>query len=126
MKNLIDCPKCYEPLLNGVIELKSGAEAWKKVCDKKIDHSFIYLTKEGKEDLVLAIGMTLNSNKSLKVFWDFVCRKIIVHKGKSIVDPIYVRSPIIANEVLEIPWFEPNIDEYDKLIDKIKKYVIFS
>lgn len=120
MKTPTICPKCHEPLMNSVLPLRNGAESWKKVCDKKLDHSFICLTKEGKEDVIILIGMTLSYDKSIKVCWDFVRTKIVVHKGESIV------VPFPGKGFLEIPWFEPNIDEYDKLIDKIKKYVTFS
>lgn len=113
------CPKCHGTLLNGPLVIK-GASAWKKVCDKKIDHSFICLIKEEQEEKIVVIGMTLSRDKSIKVFWDLVRRKILVHRSESIV------IPFPGNEVLEIPWFEPNIDEYDKLINKIKKYVTFS
>lgn len=119
MKKIINCPKCNAPLLNGVLSLRNGAEAWKQVCDKKIDHSFIYLTKEGKEDDIISMGMTLDHLKVLKVFFDFKRYKIFVHKGDSLI------IPFPGPGLVEIPWFEPNIDEYDKLSDKIKKYILF-
>lgn len=111
------CPKCHGPLINTPLKVKE-MNVWKKVCDKKLDHSFICISKD-EDNSVLAIGMMLNRNTSLKVFWDFVRTKILVHKGESYV-------PFPGNNILQIPWFTPNIDEYDKMLDKIRKYVTFS
>lgn len=117
MKLPSTCPKCHDPLINTPIQTK-GISAWKRVCDTKLNHSFVCIIKD-EDDSVLVIGMTLNRSTGLKVFWDFARQRILVHKGESHV-------PFPADNLLQIPWFEPNINEYDKLIDKIKKYVTFS
>jgi hypothetical protein len=111
------CPKCHAPLINTALNVK-GIEAWKKECNTKLNHSFICITTD---DDVVVIGMSLSKTTHLKVFWDFIRNQILVHKGEA-----YVPFPLILDNVISIPWFEPNIHEYDKLIFKIKTYVTFS
>ena len=119
MKTPAVCPKCRGPLLNSALTLRNGSEVWKKTCGSNLNHEFICITKEGDDNSIIVIGLMLNRDKSLKVCWDLFRNQIIVHKGKSVV-------PSFNSDILEIPWFEPNLDEYDNLVNKIKKYVVFS
>lgn len=119
MKTPVVCPKCHGPLLNSTLELSNGEELWRKECASKLDHSFTCIVKES-DNSIIGVGVTLDRSIPLKVYWDFMRSKIIVHKGVSIV------VPFANGSTLEIPWFEPNLDEYDKLVNKIKKYVVFS
>lgn len=111
------CPKCHGPLVNTLLNGR-GMSVWKKACETKLNHGFICLVRE-KDSVILGIGIMLNRQTSLKAFWDFVKNRVLVHKSE-----MYVPFP--ADNALQIPWFEPNIDEYNKLIDKVKKYITFS
>lgn len=116
MKTPTVCPKCHGPLLSTEVQLRSGVSIWKKTCASRLDHVFTCLTKRGDDDTVDLIGIMLNRDIQLRANWDFTRRQIKVHRGK----------PDMKLNGLEIPWFEPDLDDYDKLVDKIKKYVVFS
>lgn len=119
MKTPTICPKCHEPLVNTALKLRSGTIVWKKACKDKLDHEFLCIVKD-EDNVVILTGMVLNRNTSLKVCWDFINNKIVIHKGETI------RFPFRGKGILEIPWFEPNMDEYDKLINKVRKLITFS
>src|SRR5574339_198993 len=103
MKTLSHCPKCKDPLLNTSIQRKNGVEVWKKSCINKIDHTFLSLTKEGNDDELAAMSVTLNFRSQVKVTWDLLSRRIYAHKGE---------GGAMKNEIIQIPWFEPDLNSY--------------
>jgi hypothetical protein len=111
------CPKCHELLVSTIIKLRDGAEVWRKTCSKKIGHEFICITKKGNDDEVSAIGVTLNNDKRTKASWLLENQHLVIYQGESFS---------MSTNLLYIPWFEPNIEEYDKLVNKVKTYVTFS
>lgn len=116
MKTPITCPKCHGPLLNTELPLRNGESAWKKTCTNKLNHHFTCVTHQYDDDLVEIIVIGINrGNVPLKISWYFTPRMLMVYK-----------EVIGSDDAIRIPWVEPNIHEYDKLIDKIKTYIVFS
>lgn len=116
MKTPTVCPKCHGPLLNTELPLRNGESAWKKTCINKLNHHFTCVTHQYDDDSVEIIIIEINQgNVPLKVSWYFTPRMLIVYK-----------EIIGSDDAIKIPWVEPNIHEYDKLIDKIKTYIVFS
>lgn len=117
MKTRTHCPKCKSPLLNTQVKLRNGNEIWKKSCVNRVDHDFVSLTTEGNDDSLAVVSLTINFQNQIRCHWILTKNKIFVTKGG--ISPLKEKGQ-------EIPWFEPDFDAYDKLINKIKKYVIFS
>jgi hypothetical protein len=117
MKTPAVCPQCHGPLLSTAVKLRNGSEIWKKTCADKLGHVFTCLTKIGDDDSLSLVGIMLNREAQLRANWDFERQKLTVHKGKPSIN---------TSGGLEIPWFEPDLDAYDKLVDKIRKYITFS
>lgn len=116
MKTPTICPKCHGPLLNTELSLRNGASVWKKTCTDKLNHHFTCITRPNNDDLVEIVVIKINRGGTLlKVGWYFTTRMLMVYK--EIVD---------SDDAIKIPWVEPTIHEYDKLVEKIKTYMVFS
>jgi len=116
MKTPTTCPKCHGPLLSTELPLRNGESAWKKTCSTKLDHNFTCVTHQYDDDLVEIIVIVINrANVPLKVSWYFTPRMLMVYKE-------FVGS----DSAIKIPWVEPDLTQYDKLVEKIRTYVTFS
>jgi hypothetical protein len=117
MKAFTHCPKCKNPLLNTLVKLRNGSEVWRKSCVNQVDHNFMSLTKMGDDDELSSMGLTLNFKTQIKITWDLNIKRIYVTKGD---------FKLLTNEGQQIPWFEPDVSNYSKLVEKLKTYVTFS
>jgi hypothetical protein len=108
MKKIINCPKCHNLLVNYMDNF------WD--CFKYNDHRFLSTTKTNSNELTqIQISFDLN-NLDAFVVWNFVPKELSIFSNK---DNVYGIS---------IPYFDPEpfINDYDKLINKIKLYMLFS
>lgn len=104
--DLVKCPKC------GDVFLKEFYETYEfRSCRNKIDHK---ITIKFCEDKLRLISINLDS--MTKVIWNFRLRLIQI-QGLNI-SKIEVKS--------NVPFFEPKLLEYDKLLNKIRTYILFS
>ena len=57
----------------------------------------------------------INTSPTIYVTWDFVLQRVYITKKEEFkaVDQT-------------IPWFEPDLTNYNKLINKVKTYLVFS
>ena len=108
----IHCPKCKNILITIYKPYSLKREYLSKRCDKFIDHyvSFVTGTNHSKVEYFC---IRFKYNPPITAMWNFVNNEITVHGGEQ---PGYVL----------IPYFEPDIENYDKLINKIKMCLIFN
>ena len=119
MKTFSHCPKCKDPMRSEPCGGPVG-ERWRIVCDKHLDHDVLCLTVPGHDDLLfllcVAIRMTSGKNDRIYANWDFDKEELRITKG--------MRASGIHD--IFIPYFYPNLGEYDKLIKKLLTYRLFS
>lgn len=108
------CPFCHAPMITDY----RGDYYIIKCCRLKIDHYILFEAKIDpfNEEIVYRIKLRI-SDKILIVF-HFNSKIIeIIHKSK-ISEAFYQKS--------DIPFFEPDLSDHKKLINKIKTYLLFS
>ena len=109
MKAPTKCPVCGDPMLNVFPPAEELSDRVHKHCDKRLNHAIV-ITCNGNE--VEALTIELNKNTQLEAVWYFYVKELwITDKDK----------PVIT-----LPWFEPNLSDYKKLVNKIKTYLVFS
>lgn len=119
MKTFSHCPKCKNPMQN---ESFAGPryERWRISCEKHLDHDILCLTSDGHDDLLslLCIAFRITSNKEGKLYanWDFDKEELKITRCYRVSD---------INEIY-VPYFEPNLIRYDKLIKKMRTLLTFS
>jgi len=120
------CPKCGDILLNdfGLFNNKSLYDV--KICNKYPSHRFT-IQYDSNIDKVLI--MSYNDSSTKEIRWDFNTKTIylnkpIIIKGKNagVITTGIPYSKLFYNTV---PWFDPDISNFDKLIRKIKIYATF-
>ena len=107
----IFCPACKKPLTNTFLGLK----IIKKQCNQ-YNHSFTCTVNDNLyENSLLSISVKIDLTSGTTVLWDFVTKKIFVFNPKKNQFPM----------TQSIPWFEPNLLNFNGLIKKIKTYICF-
>lgn len=109
MKLPINCPKCNRALLNEEI-ISIGIKGWYKKCIS-VNHQFAYSITD--HDEIISMSVVIYMNSLVMVTWNFPIETIMVTNNTN------------ANRFY-IPFFEPDLSNYNKLIDKLKKYIVFS
>jgi hypothetical protein len=117
MKPFTNCPKCHKPLLNTPFKLKCGSEFWRKDCTNYIDHWFTSVTSADDDDTLTGIGIVIDMKTQLRATWNLIDKHIIIHNNMN-----YRQS--LENGV-KIPYFEPDLSNYKKIINKLKTYAVF-
>jgi hypothetical protein len=110
MKTLIYCPKCRKPLKSEHIYLGPDTYYWNKDC-VDITHRFYSRTLIGNDDELVYVLLTLSVKKFLMAGWELRDKRA------------FIRTP---SKDYPIPFFIPNFSNYDKLINKLKTYALFS
>jgi hypothetical protein len=110
MKTFIHCPKCKKPLVSDYRPLHDTTGYWTKDCITP-NHRIYTRTIVGNDSELEDLLITL-SNKHLKMaVWEFQAKKL------------YIRTSDHPNYYL--PFFLPDLSDYDKLVEKIKTLMIF-
>jgi hypothetical protein len=117
MKSFTECPVCKESLLNTSMRIKSSRDVWLKMCMRRLGHTMTCTTQAGNDDELSTLSFVLNADKQLKVTWFFEDRTLFIHKGN-------VSQAKRLGYM--IPFFEPDLSNYKKMMDKVKTYIIFS
>lgn len=110
----INCPICNDPLLNKYDELskifssRKTSSFLEKSCSKRINHSYVLSLNQDAELFILEISFILGN-----FCWNFE-RKISYFWGGSGEKKIY------------FPWFEPEIIDAKKFMNKLRAIVVFS
>jgi len=127
-----NCPMCNDPLLNE-FHYSFGDISY-KVCNKRVDHK-IHIKYHSDTNMVTDMNYTFSNNKTI-VSWDFVQNKIyispnIIVKGRSVGYTTSIMTSSMVPHILltcktQIPWFEPDITNFPKLLKKLRTYICFS
>lgn len=114
------CPKCGDPLLvEHMTEIRY--HLWRGMCARRLDHKFsvFYYMNVAAEFIDKVDYMSIRVFNNINVTWDFIHKRIAIGK-----ENIALKNYL--NSTQYIPYFEPDLSNYDKLVSKLKTYVIFS
>lgn len=109
MINTSKCPLCNNIFLKTSI-LRDGKECWVYECLKSISHTIRIVFPEGS-DIPLYITFHLQSN--FICIWDWQNKRY-----NKILDPDY-------NLITDQVWINPDFDNIQSLISKIKTVIVF-
>jgi len=104
--------KC--PVCNDVLRYEFGGKnlfLLQKLCDKKLDHKIIFIPSELTADEVKIIKIPLTT--SVSVEWHLYNEIFFVWNDTSRI-------------ATKLPFFKPDLNDYKKLINKVKTYILFS
>jgi hypothetical protein len=106
MKIPTKCPRCNEPLLNQ--PLYRFENLWEKSCLKKTSHKFCIIF-DGSTNLIknYIVGQGNHTYQ-----FDFINKKVFILNKNMTVNT-------------ELPYFDGNFYEWNKLILKLKQYTLF-
>ena len=115
------CPCCDEPLLNEYYELGAEKTSYlRQTCQSKIDHHIIFQSIQGKDNEVAKVIIYIKqSAPTVRAIWDLQRLQLTIVKNGQEIDSSF-------QKYTEIPFFEPDLSDYSKLLDKLKTYLIFS
>ena len=115
-------------LFHEVKNIPGSRDRWRVTCDKHMDHQVQYMTStnngEVVEDLEVAIHMSTRRQTAhsragnIYAHWNFKKQHLTITRGW-LGETFYEPNSVV-------PWFEPNLSEYDKLIKKLRTYITFS
>jgi hypothetical protein len=115
MKIPTHCPKCGDVLLNEEVPAISSSGVWRKMCSKRLNHKFaVFYNINESEVSSLCIQIT---NK-VEALWDFRNKLISISKKKKTIKELLGSTQFI-------PYFEPDLSDYKKLVSKMKTYILF-
>ncbi len=111
MKVPVNCPICGDPLLNYFGSDPYGAAFIQKSCDKRLSHKLFIVVVE---EQVHSINVPLPYKLGWQATW------LLKSQELWIVHPEDNGSPVI------LPYFEPDLTDFPKLLQKIQTYMVFS
>jgi hypothetical protein len=112
MKPPTKCPYCGDPLLNIFPPAEDFSDKHSKYCNRRTDHAIAMIVED---DEVTSLSIGISHKTQLQATWIFNMREIWV------ID-LSDKDKIITT----IPYFEPDLSKYRKLVNKIKTYLVFS
>lgn len=86
-----------------------------RYCDLKINHKIIIQTKHDSSNII-RLCITINLEKQIAV--EFLPDSKYLKYGKT--------NHFLIGQYFSLPWFDPDLSDYAKLVDKLKTYVIMS
>lgn len=129
MKTFSNCPKCKLPMLNEDLvgfdyRRKDITNYWRLSC-KNIDHEIeAYTDPDNSFSLCLdRLRITIMSPSQKYALWSFPKNTLVILSHNS-----FPSSAMIASfpQELKLPFFIPDLKNYDKLINKLRTYIAFS
>lgn len=116
MKNTSLCPVCQQPFLN---EPVVGTLFWRKSCINKINHKLI-ITLDMKSEMIVNFVLVNSINQSFKFYP--LDKVISIYKNLSWQELV---KPGCQAPCTNIPYFDPDFKNYNKLLNKLKTYTLF-
>jgi len=111
MKTPINCPFCGDILRSDFITSYENISVLEKKCDKKLNHKITFRALTNNEDYVRYICIPISKDVEARWYFSEEFFDIVNHK---------------TNMRFALPWFNPDISNYNKLINKIQTYILFS
>jgi len=115
MKIITHCPKCGDALLNEEVPDLSHSGVWTKKCTKRLGHKFsmFYNINDGEVN-----SICIQITNKVDATWCFRNNLLSVsNRG------LPLRR--LLESMQFIPYFEPDLSDYKKLVSKIKTYILF-
>jgi hypothetical protein len=112
MQQFTRCPFCNDVMLNREMTTEHTLKSCKKHPNHRIDAVSDDTTNE-----IYAISILINNNPTIWATWHFLDQEIRIHNYSKTI------SKILGDA---LPWFEPDLSDYCKLINKIRTYILFS
>ena len=112
MKAPKHCPVCGDAMLNSFPPAEDFDNRVTKYCTTRLNHK-ITMIVEGEE----ISQMSIDLGNGLEAIFLFLMNKIWVQSCS------YVKE---KRDFVILPFFEPDLTDYKKLVDKIKTYLVFS
>lgn len=112
MKVPVNCPVCGDPLLNIFPPAEDFGNKVTKYCYRRVDHR-ISMIVEDNEVSQLSVDLA-DGTEAIFLF---------------LLDKIWVQNTIYSKSkknMVVLPFFEPDLSNYKKLVAKIKTYLVFS
>lgn len=106
------CPKCKKPMMNEMMAQSGEEYYWRISCDQT-DHyiKLITVINSDTEVVDLYIGVGRKRTERKYVSWHFPEKIMLVQS---------------SSNTTTIPFFEPDLTNYNRLIEKLKTYITFS
>lgn len=112
------CPCCNKIMLNDQNSLGSADSiVWKKLCVDNPSHKFI-LVWNIKTENVISLIVSNSSN----LFYKF----LPLENKISVFNSLPVATSKRSKPTMHIPYFDPLLNNWNKLLNKLKTYTIFS
>lgn len=112
MKAPTMCPVCGDAMLNTFPPAEELNDRMTKSCIFKLNHKVVMIVKDDEVD-----QMSIDLGNGYEAIFLFFMKHIWV-------------QPTRANKTgaghMVLPFFEPNLSDYKKLVNKIKTYMVFS
>ena len=105
----INCPVCKDSLRNDFGQLSGMMLA--KFCENKIDH---YIRMTISNNKIIDISIAIDSQRKYLATWFLDISKLVIYERK-----------MLANKI-NLPFFEPDLNNYKLLMEKIKSYMVFA
>ncbi len=123
MKMPIKCPVCNKTMLTIFTKLKL-ANSVSPVCQKTCNHNnydiSLYSLEDDWEGIICHASIlyknTTFGNGTILAIWDFSILKM----------SLLIEENEERAKRLSLPWFEPDLSNPKKLLNKIKTYIVFS
>ena len=112
MKVPTNCPVCGDPMLNVFPPAEDLDDRVTKYCTSRLNHKLVILVRDNKVD-----QLSVDLGNGLEAIFLFFMKHIWVQPTKS-------NKSGAGHTVL--PFFEPDLSDYKKLVSKIKTYLLFS
>ena len=111
MQQLIKCPKCNDVMLTEMFSAINGKDYTYKICYKQPNH-YISIKSFDVDNKIVEICIQLNHDPLTFAIWNFPPKSLIVDKYRV--------------GVVRLPWFEPSLNNYASLLERIRTCLVFS
>lgn len=116
MKSPTNCPSCNDILRNNFLD-PNGIKVTRieKICDKHLNHQF-RCYQYADADTIFAIDIEIDKENRIHAFFQLSIKSISIYRG----------NKLVARDALKLPYFEPDLANYSKIVEKLRTYVLLS
>ena len=128
MKVPQNCPYCGDAMLTNYVDVTVNT-ILSQVCSLRLDHVIkIRSTCDDKtpnklvDSLVIRIDMDNTFKPFTWAIWNFKEQTLVIAKSSY----TFFQSKDSFKDALSIPFFDPDLSKYPKLVDKLRTYIVFT